>query len=174
MAKIERWLSPVQIYKRWDIDKIALAKILDQGLAAYYLNNGEKLNVEYERDENGGEINLVFYLEEVAFKFSDILLFESENEWLINSGDETDMKLFGKDARLLGQLKREKDNWDKSLAVAVQIGIFCAQEDREAKRDEIHDLAYKLDSNISKATVEKIWKAIPVKFRKSAGAPKKK
>jgi hypothetical protein len=101
-------------------------------------------------------------------------LFESENEWLINSGDETDMKLYAKDARLLGQLKREKETWDKSLAVAVQVGIFCAQEDREVKRDEIYDFVYSIDDTISKATFEKIWKAIPVKYRKSAGAPQKK
>ena len=168
MKKLTRWVSGKQLEKKWNIDAVQIATLIEQGLPAY-------LNHEpYGIDEAGDYIEIAAWINDILFKPSDIEFFESENQWLFNDSSENDMKLSGKDARLLGQLKREKDNWDKSLAVAVQIGIFCAQEDREAKRDEIHDLAYKLDSNISKATVEKIWKAIPAKFRKSAGAPQKK
>ena len=173
MAKVDRWLSPKQVCNRWNLDKSALANLLEQGLPAFFLDNKEKFDIEQEKHEGAGSINFAFYLELMVFKFSDIKSFEQENDWLTGADDQ--MELSGKDARLLGQLKREKENWDNSLAVAVQVGIFCAQEEeRMFKRNEIYDFAYSADNNISKATIEKIWKAIPVKFRKGAGAPQKK
>lgn len=168
MKKLTQWISGKQLMKKWNIDAIQIATLIEQGLPAY-------LNHEpYGIDEAGNYIEIAAWINEILFKPSDIEFFESENQGLINDSSENDMKLSAKDARLLGQLKREKETWDKSLAVAVQVGIFCAQEDREVKRDEIYDFVYSIDDTISKATFEKIWKAIPVKYRKSAGAPQKK
>ena len=164
MAKAKKYISSSQLMKRWSVDEIMLASLLRQGLLAY--------DQHLHPFEIEPEYNLPNWAEDLLFIYEEVIQYETENDWLTGEGDE--MELSGKDARLLGQLKREKENWDNSLAVAVQIGIFCAQEDREVKRDEIFDSAYKLDKNITKATIEKIWKAIPVEFKKRAGAPKKK
>jgi hypothetical protein len=168
MKKLTQWISGKQLMKKWNIDAIQIATLIEQGLPAY-------LNHEpYGIDEAGNYIEIAAWINEILFKPSDIEFFESENQGLINDSSENDMKLSAKDARLLGQLKREKETWDKSLAVAVQVGIFCAQEDREVKRDEIFDFVHQLDDKIPKTSIEKILKVIPAKYRKSAGAPQKK
>ena len=168
MKKLTQWISGKQLMKKWNIDAIQIATLIEQGLPAY-------LNHEpYGIDEAGDYIEIAAWINDILFKPSDIEFFESENQGLINDSSENDMKLSAKDARLLGQLKREKETWDKSLAVAVQVGIFCAQEDREVKRDEIFDFVHQLDDKIPKTTIEKILKVIPAKYRKSAGAPQKK
>jgi len=168
MKKLTEWISGSQLMKNWKLDAIQIATLIEQGLPAY-------LNHEpYGIDEAGDYIEIAAWINDILFKPSDIETFEKENQWLINSGDKTDMKLLAKDARQLGQLKREKETWDKSLAAAVKVGIFCAQENREFKRDEIFDFVHQLDDKIPKTTIEKILKIIPAKYRKSAGAPQKK
>jgi len=81
--------------------------------------------------------------------------------------------LTGKEKRALGQLRREKEKWDSSINAAVQIGIYCKEQDRIFLRDEIKDKVYDIDKKLPHTTFEKIWKALPAQYRHQGGKPKK-
>ncbi|GAG37422.1 unnamed protein product, partial [marine sediment metagenome] len=51
--------------------------------------------------------------------------------------------------------------------------LFCSRQDRPVTRKQLHDELYrlKLDS-IPDTTLDRIWKAIPEKFRNLGGRPK--
>lgn len=82
--------------------------------------------------------------------------------------------LTNEEKRTLGQLEREKEKWDISIEAAVTIGIYVASANGRVMRKEIQDEVYKVDGDIPKTTIERIWKAIPVKYRKQGGRPKNK
>jgi hypothetical protein len=80
------------------------------------------------------------------------------------------------DARELGRLRTEKSKWDDSIKASVRIGIFCGElleKGIEIKRDELKDKIHELGLKLPNTTIDKIWKAIPEKYRKKAGAPQK-
>ncbi len=85
--------------------------------------------------------------------------------------------LSSEDARELGRLRRERSKWDDSIKASLQIGLFCNEVSKESKkitRDMLTDKLFELGFNeLPKTTIEKIWKAIPEKYRKKAGRPPK-
>ncbi|MCK4815709.1 hypothetical protein KA005_08065 [bacterium] len=80
----------------------------------------------------------------------------------------------GKESRELGQLRAEKSKWDESIKAAVHIGQWLATLDNSIIRqnflDEIQNQRFKL----SATTEDKIWKAIPDKYKHGSGRPPKK
>jgi hypothetical protein len=73
---------------------------------------------------------------------------------------------------LTNALRIEKKKWDASIVAAVHIGIFCEKLDHPITRSELENEIFKI-SDLPYTTIEKIWRTIPDKYRKSAGRPKK-
>ncbi len=73
--------------------------------------------------------------------------------------------------RKLGQLRTEKVKWDRAINAAVKIGIFVTHETRVLIRDEVKDEIFSIDPILPDTVFEKIWKAIPPKFRHTGGRP---
>jgi hypothetical protein len=78
-----------------------------------------------------------------------------------------------KEPRELGGLREEKKKWDSSIVAAVQAGVHFANLDREIIRDELQDFINRMDKNVPNTTIDKIWKALPDKYKKGPGRPKK-
>jgi hypothetical protein len=76
--------------------------------------------------------------------------------------------------RDLGQLRTEKEKWDDSIRAAVVATQYCVSQGRAVTRHEIWDelIKHRLDK-IPDTTFEKIWKAIPQKYRHVGGRPRK-
>jgi hypothetical protein len=77
----------------------------------------------------------------------------------------------GNDKRELGRLKREKKKWDLSIKAALEVGLLCNQSEEPLKRADLRDFLYNKNFDLPDTTIEKIWKAIPEKLKKSAGRP---
>nr|BDD46989.1 hypothetical protein 7 [Desulfobacteraceae bacterium] len=119
---------------------------------------------DYNESEKDKILNSLF------FKLDDVMRFEE-------NGRKNNGLSAKKDAQELGRLKREKSGWDDSIKAAVKIGIFCNQlstKNIEITKNKLTDEIYKLGyKDLPKTTIEKIWKAIPEKYRKKAGRPAK-
>ncbi len=75
----------------------------------------------------------------------------------------------------LGRLRTEKSKWDDSVEISVEVGLFCSELEKNKQkitRDMLTDfIAQKGYGDLPKTTIDKIWKAIPEKYRKKAGRP---
>jgi hypothetical protein len=170
MPNKPKWYSQERLMRRWGIDWRELPQLLEEGLPAYYRDGGLLEKVDTDRlDECDFSM--------LMFKPSDVEAFEQENPWLLEEASEQIEKsltssLTAKEKRELGQLRREKKKWDKSLEAAVHVGIYCAGQHNPVLRDQVTDEVYKIDSQLPKTTIDQIWKAIPHEHRKGAGRPK--
>jgi len=91
----------------------------------------------------------------------------------IYSGQET-AHLSSIDAKELGRLRREKEKWDKSIEAAVTAALFCFDQGERITRKQLWSvLSEKGFRDIPDTTFDKIWKAIPSKYRNLGGRPKK-
>jgi hypothetical protein len=114
------------------------------------------------------------HMTDLLFMRADIEDFEKANDWPIkDESDANNIKLTAKDARELGRLKNEQEKWDRSIEAAVQVGIFCANMGRTVVKREVVDEVIKIDRDIPDTTIDKMWKALPDKYRKGAGRPRK-
>ena len=81
--------------------------------------------------------------------------------------------LTGKEARELGQLRKEKLKWDDSIVAAVKAGLFCSSQGRSITKKELDTELYQQKlGQIHKTTFDRIWKAIPQELRSLGGRPK--
>ena len=154
----ERWLYEEFLLKRWGINQYTLAKILEDGLPCYDQNNQMFIW------EDGTDKIIAKY------KLSDVEKYEEEHPHLFESDNQG---LNAKEKRELGQLRREKEKWDASLNVALKIGIFCRDQNKELTRKKVWDKVYEIDKSLPDTTIEKIWTSIPEKYRSKGGRPKK-
>lgn len=113
-------------------------------------------------------------LNNLLFKLEDVEQFEKKLSKTIQIEKDT---LTPKEAQELGRLRREKSKWDDSIKASLHIGLFCnelSKQDKKITRDmlsqKLFDLKFK---DLPNTTIEKIWKAIPEKYRKKAGRPPK-
>jgi hypothetical protein len=114
------------------------------------------------------------HMTDLLFMRADIEDFEKANDWPIkDESDANNIKLTAKDARELGRLENEQEKWDRSIEAAVQVGIFCANMGRTVVKREVVDEVIKIDRDIPDTTIDKMWKALPDKYRKGAGRPRK-
>jgi len=165
-------LSHEEVLQRWD-KKINILKrfIMSQDLPAYYTFGGwfDPLSPQAQ--------NLEINPKDYIYLKSEVEELEIRKPWLskgtIESDDDNQQSLDGKERKKFGQLKREKEKWDASIKAAVTIGIFCQKQKKKMTRKEIWDKIYKADPNIHNTTIEKIWKAIPKQYRTTGGRPKK-
>ena len=114
------------------------------------------------------------HMTDLLFKRTDIEDFEKTNEMPAkDESDANNIKLTAKDARELGRLKNEQEKWYRSLEAAVHVGLFCANMGRPVGRKEVNDLVNNIDRAIPFTTIDKMWKALPDKYKKGAGRPRK-
>ena len=165
-------LSHKEVLQRWDRDINILKKfVMSRDLPAYDSSGVWFDPLSPEAQHLGINPKNYIYLK------SEVEELEIRKPWLskdtIESDDDNQQSLNAKERREFGQLKREKEKWDASIKVAVEIGIFCQEQNKKIKRAEIRDKAYEANPNIHDTTIEKIWKAIPKQYRSTGGRPKK-
>jgi hypothetical protein len=75
-------------------------------------------------------------------------------------------------------LRKEKIKWDDSIKAAVIATEFCCKQENPVTRlllkDELAKHGYGKPGKISDFVLEKIWKALPQKYRSTGGRPLKK
>jgi hypothetical protein len=176
MPKIIKWIRIDRLMKRWNLYDYELRQVIDSGVLSVYeaftsiepkpdevIEDGyTKLNDDRIKD---------YELGEMRFKIDDIEKFENENPNFIQSDS---LKMTAKQSREFGQLKLEKKKWDQSIKAAVEATLFCKDQKIPVTRNQLWDhlLKNKL-GDIPDTTFEKIWKAIPQKYRSKGGRPKK-
>jgi hypothetical protein len=154
----ERWISWTFLMKRWDVDVYGMYACIEEGLPCY------------DRDRT------IFHWEDGCektpehFKMDDVERFEVEHPYLFEYGN---VSLDAKEKRELGQLRSEKEKWEASLKVAVEIGIYCREQDRRMTIGELDTKMRQIDKDIQDATIRRIRKAIPPKYKSKGGRPKK-
>ena len=159
MSKKERWIFQEFLLKRWGIDQYTLSRILEDGLPCYDTDN------QVFMWEDGIDKDTVKY------RMDDVEKYEEEHPHIFGAEWQV---LDAKEKRELGQLRREKEKWDASINVAVQIGIFCMEHGPNLTRKVIWDIAYEIDNDLPNTTLERIWKSIPANLKSKGGRPSKK
>jgi hypothetical protein len=168
MAKDKPIWSGKRIMDRWNSSPTELASLICDGLRAFRIEKGERIGVKPEEIQHYDNQHMT----DLLFRPVDVEEFEKRfglMKVLVDKG----AALSAEDARELGQLREEKKKWDSSIVAAVQAGVHFANLDREIIRDELKDFIYKTDKTIPNTTIDKIWKALPDKYKKGAGRPKK-
>ena len=175
-------ISLKKLLDRWSVDRFELSQIIYEGeLEVYqrldiYSKFGQSavpLGRKAYRKVKKEKLNRIFSFQEIE-ALEIYFVFKNDIEAFEDKHPEINSSYSDKDARLLGQLKREKEKWSLSLEAAIKIGLYLSTINNEITRN---DLFAKLDkdgfSDLPDTTIEKIWKAIPNNYKKSAGRPKK-
>jgi hypothetical protein len=168
MAKDKPIWSGKRIMERWDSSPTELGSFIYQGLRAYRMEGGafhlvkpEELN-KFDSDR----------MTDLMFTPNDVETFENESE-LAKILKERVAALAEVEAHELTELRKQKAKWDSSIAAAVLAGVHFANLGRQIIRDELQDFINGMDSNIPNTTINEIWKALPDKYKKGPGRPKK-
>jgi hypothetical protein len=170
MAKGKLFFSGKRLMERWDIYSTELAARIYEGLPALHMKEGKFIHVPPE-EVNNFDMN---HMTDFVFDPDDVLTFEKEHGLSpIKEPESNGVEFTAEDARQFGMLKRQKHKLNASIVAAVQIGIYCADTDHRITRDEMGDLIYKIDSDISKSIYELIWQALPDQMKQGPGRPKK-
>jgi len=170
MSQVERFWSGQRLLDRWNAPPTELASFIYQGLPAYKMEKGGFHQIKPEEVMQFD----MDHMTDLLFMRTDIEDFEKANK--LPTKDESDannIELIAKDARELGRLKNEQEKWHSSIKAAVQVGIFCANMARAVVREEVDNLVNNIDEAIPFTTIDKMWKALPDKYRKGAGRPRK-
>jgi hypothetical protein len=153
--------------KRWNCSKDELLAIIPHGLPAFRTQKGEPVVVGVEEFEDYDSAKFA----KLLFRPKDVQTLESDPEFIdVMHGD---VPMDAEDARELGRLRGEKTKWDASILAAVQAGIHCSEMDDEITRDQLTDFIVKIEK-LPDTTIDKIWQALPDKYKKKAGRPKNK
>jgi hypothetical protein len=168
LGRNQNFLTAEELMNRWGISALDLIAILSEEELQIWDSKNLTICAYDDRILN---VNCV---DTMAFELIDVKRYEEKHPEYKPQEDPKPEPLDGKDRRKFGQLKREKLKWDESLKVAVHIGIFCSKKkERTVKRKMVWDEVYSNFSLIEDATIERIWTAIPDKYRKGPGAPQK-
>jgi len=165
-----KFWSGQRILERWNVPPTELASFIYQGLPAYKMEKGKILKMEPEEIHDFDSSHMT----DLLFMRADIEDFEKANK--LPTKDESDannIELTAEEARELGRLRNEKNKWDSSIIAALHIGMYCSGLDHPITHDELTDVVYKIDDKIPDTTIDKMWKALPDKYRKGAGRPRK-
>lgn len=178
--KLTRWVDAYELMARWHVNELELAELIIKfGLPIY---DQETLELP---DDDSNEWTIYLIRDgDCAFKLDEIEYFESKHKDLLTTKktimdikknkEEPRSKIFPKEARELGQLRKEKNKWDKSIEAAIEATIFCKDQKTPVTRKQLWDVLKKKElGNIPDTTFEKIWKFIPEALRNSGGRPKK-
>lgn len=169
MSRGAQFWSGQRVMERWGIYPTELAVNIYNGLRAYWMAEGEFHRVLPE------EVNRfdVDHMTDLVFNPEDVISFEKEHELRnVQDPESENAKLTPEDARELGFLRKEKSKWNASIVAAVRVAIFCSTLGRPVLRKEVMDEIWGIDGKIPESTIEKIWKALPEKYKKGAGRPR--
>lgn len=193
---MKKWLTGRELKSRWGITPPTLVYwIKTTDLKAHWPNDFLPINddtvSEYADLENYLDLEHERFLRVRTPKYKygrrwpgfDKLIYDKdivvsiEKEHDIQPTQPSDdvNDLDGKERQELGRLRKAKEKWDDSIHAAVIATQFCIeQNDRVTKKllwDKLDQQKY---GKIPNTVFEKIWKAIPQKYRNIGGAPKKK
>ena len=76
----------------------------------------------------------------------------------------------------LGELRNEKEKWDASIEAATKIGMLFYESDLDeqpTKEAFTKEFSKQLGMGLPESTIEKIYKALPLKHKQPGGRPKK-
>jgi len=156
--------------ERWGIYTTELAALIYKGLPAFRMEKGEFHEVP------AGELNQFDsnHMTDLVFRPVDIEEFEADREFA-EAHKERISSLAPEEARELGQLRGEKKNWDASLKIAFQMGLYCAKLEggQVLTRGQLTDEVCRIDK-LPDTSIDRIWDAMPDKYKKGPGRPKKK
>jgi hypothetical protein len=169
MAKDKPVWSGKRVMERWSSSSTELASFIYQGLPACRMENGKYVAVKPEEIEGYDEKHMT----DLLFRPVDIEKFENE-AGVMDLMMERGAAMSAEDARELGRLREEQKKWDSSVAAAVIAGVHFANLGHQIIRGDLQDFINKTDKTIPNTTIDKIWKALPEKYKKGAGRPRKK
>jgi hypothetical protein len=171
MSPVKKFWSGQRLLERWGIPPTELASFIYQGLPAYKIKMDKGEIVKMEPAEiHGFDYN---HMTDLLFMPTEIEEFEKVNDLPIKYEPEANnIEMMAKENRELGQLRREKNKWDNSIAAAVQVGVYCANLGRALMRREVVDFVNNIDNAIPLSAIEQMWKALPIKYRKGSGRPR--
>jgi len=159
--------SAKRLMKRWNCSQDELLAIIPHGLPAFRTHKGEPVVVGVEEIEDCDSAQFA----KLVFRPKDVRTLESDPEFIdVMHGD---VPMGAEDARELGRLRAEKKKWDASIRAAVETGIHCASLANVITTAELTDFIVKIEK-LPDTTIDKIWQALPDKYKKKAGRPKKK
>lgn len=162
--------SGKRLMERWGIYSTELGSYIYEGLPAYRMEGGKFHQVPPE------EVNHfdADHMTDFVFNPEDVLNFEKEHGLIPIQDSKSDGdKLPPEDARELGQLRAQKERMDITIAAAVHVGIFCAEIGRPIVRREAQDFVNEFDMHVTDISIDKMWRALPEKYRKGPGRPRK-
>ena len=169
-----RWISSKELMGRWKVDEIRLSQIIGlKHLPAYIID--ERTDECMPADEFAAMFEPPILsdkslVSDMLFEIKDVENFEKENPEFKKRGED----LSGKEQRELGQLRREKEKWDRSIEAAVMVGMFCPERKNVLIKDELVKYLIEIGAgDLPDTTMDRIWGAIPQKYRKTAGRPRK-
>ena len=137
MGKNDQWIYGESLRKQWDISDRLLESYVYDGLPAYD-NENSRINPDNIDRVDG-----------YRFKLKDINDFEIQNEHLFKNNEKLQERIMdGKASQELGRLRGQKEKWDSSIEVAVKIGIFCHEQNKELTRKEIWDQVDHINKNL--------------------------
>jgi len=167
MPSIWPLLSAKRLMRRWDCSETELLSLILHALPAFRFHKGEYLNVRAEEIEDCDSAQFA----KLVFRSKDVQALESDPEFIaVMHGN---IPMASKDARELGRLRDEKKKWDASIRAAVETGIHCASLGNVITTAQLTDFIVKIEK-LPDTTIDKIWQALPDKYKKKAGRPKKK
>lgn len=189
------YLTVEDLKNRWDINEIGLKDIIDRYALVPYVQerlDGKIMTVEEYRKKTVSDYDWAgehVYFDQRIFKLIDVEGVEkavpdlkTERTWYDKVTDpkspsQSEVKagpLDAKERRRLGQLRKEKEKWDESIRATAHAVLFCTDQEKPVTRgqlwDELSQAGYK---KLADTTLEKIWKAIPGKYRHVGGRPRK-
>jgi hypothetical protein len=191
----EKWFTGEEVMDAYGLRQFELMELVSKKrLTAFdYRSRGPYLNKEQIEDiEQVGSLSgfrsyhEVYDHSEIYDDLPNCLFLKAHVESLanelgwskkqVNNERESCGPLSGKEKQELGRLQREKEKWDDSIRAAVVAGLFCAGlKGQRIIRDQLWEALRQegLDS-IPDTTFDKIWKAVPEKFRHPGGRPPKR
>jgi len=170
MEKSTLFWSGQRVMKRWHIYSTELGARIYRGLPAFKMEKGEFPRVPPE-EVNDFDAD---HMTDLVFDPEEVISFEKEHG--ITPAEDPELEgsqLSPQNARELGLLRSQKDTMDVSIAAAVQVAVFCAEMGRPVIRKEVQDFVNNIDLRITDVSIDKIWRAIPNKYKKGPGRPKK-
>ena len=178
--KLTQWVNADELIARWHVNELELAELIIKFDLLIY----EQETLELPDDDSNEWTIYLIRDNECVFKLDEIEYFESKHKDILpnikkkkneREPEEPYLKeLSPTEARELGQLRKEKKKWDKSIEAAIEAAIFCQDQKTPVTRRQLwNNLEKKGFANIPNTTFEKIWKFIPEALRNSGGRPKK-
>ncbi|MBW1769408.1 MAG: hypothetical protein JRJ65_20470, partial [Deltaproteobacteria bacterium] len=123
--------------REWRIDETELNQIVGPtGLPAYIIDSQYGAYLPIDEFANKFDPPFMDYeglVIDMRFRLEDVENFKKENPQLLENAQDFSPN----DARELGRLRQEKENWDESIKAAIKVGMFCLEKGKVLKRDEI-------------------------------------